>query len=197
MMLKSVLGLTTVFAALASALPASGSLNITASLNGTASTGSGSSSGSGSGSGSGGGVTIYNNLGNDLYLWSVANQFDVPMVTLKANGGTYSENWRTNPNGGGISIKIATQPVQKDILQFEYTEAGDTIYWDLSCIDMGVNSEFTKHGFSVHPSDPQCPSADCAPGDAACADAYLVPTDDHATHGCPIGTHMDLHIGST
>ncbi|KAJ5931017.1 hypothetical protein N7466_006510 [Penicillium verhagenii] len=53
------------------------------------------------------------------------------MQTLSANGGTYTEAWRTNPNGGGISVKLSTQPDQSDVLQFEYTEFTDTIYWDL------------------------------------------------------------------
>lgn len=187
MMFKGAFGLAAAFAALTSALPTA--QNSTSSVNGTASTGSGS--------GSGGGVTIFNNLSTDLYAWSVADSGDAPMVTLPANGGTYSENWRTNPNGGGISIKLATKPDQSDVLQYEYTLMGDTIYWDLSCINMGSNSEFTQKGFSVTPNDPQCPKADCAPGDTACSDAYLVPTDDHATHGCPAGTHFDLHIGSS
>jgi hypothetical protein len=38
-------------------------------------------------------------------------------------GGVYSETWRTNPNGGGISIKLALDQDQHDVLQFEYTPA--------------------------------------------------------------------------
>ncbi|KAJ5695014.1 hypothetical protein N7455_002083 [Penicillium solitum] len=147
----------------------------------------------------GGGVKITNNLAQDVYAWSVAGDVG-PMQTITSGGGTYSETWRTNPNGGGISIKLALDPEQNDVLQFEYTEAGDTIFWDMSCIDMQAgNNKFTDFGFSVIPSDETstCPTAICTAGDTACSAAYLQPTDDHATHGCPINTALDLNIGQS
>ncbi|KAL1967558.1 hypothetical protein VTN77DRAFT_3073 [Rasamsonia byssochlamydoides] len=178
-------GLAAILASAASALPTT-----MRSTNGTSSSG-----GSSSGSSSGGGVTIINNMEDTMYLWSVANSADAPMVTL-GQGETYSENWRLNPDGGGISIKMATTPSQADVLQYEYTLVDPVIYWDLSCINMGTNSEFTKVGFAVTSDNPNCQSATCAPGDTACADAYLFPTDDQATHGCQASTHMTLNIGS-
>ncbi|KAH8703202.1 hypothetical protein BGW36DRAFT_83896 [Talaromyces proteolyticus] len=106
----------------------------------------------------GGGVEIINNMGKNIYL---------------------CEPWKTNSNGGGISIKLSTTPDQADVLQYEYTLSAPTIFWDLSCInDNGA-----------------CPSATCKPGDTACADAYLFPTDDHATHGCPDTVQMTLNLG--
>ncbi|KAJ6187878.1 hypothetical protein N7519_002786 [Penicillium mononematosum] len=145
----------------------------------------------------GGGVKITNNLAQDVYAWSVAGDVG-PMQTIKGGGGVYSETWRTNPNGGGISIKLALDQDQHDVLQFEYTEAGDTIFWDMSCIDMEAgNNKFTDFGFSVIPTDETstCPQAICKAGDSACSAAYLKPTDDHATHGCPIDTALDLTLG--
>ncbi|KAJ5574150.1 Secreted thaumatin-like protein cetA [Penicillium hispanicum] len=144
-------------------------------------------------------VLITNNLNMDVYAWSVSENVG-PMQTLPANGGTYSETWRTNPNGGGISIKLATDPSQSDVLQFEYTQSGETIFWDLSCINMESDSEFTKYGFAVLPTDSgsntqSCPTAVCHAGDKNCAAAYLQPTDDRATHGCPIDTGLALTIG--
>ncbi|KGO42187.1 hypothetical protein PEX1_046280 [Penicillium expansum] len=147
----------------------------------------------------GGGVTITNNLAQDVYAWSVAGDVG-PMQTITSGGGTYSETWRTNPNGGGISIKLALDPNQNDVLQFEYTEAGDTIFWDMSCIDMQAgNNKFTEFGFSVIPSGESstCPTAICKAGDTACSAAYLTPTDDHATHGCPIDTALNLSLGQS
>ncbi|KAJ5240155.1 hypothetical protein N7468_004774 [Penicillium chermesinum] len=180
MMFTKTFGLAAVFATMASALP-SGVIRR-----------GGPAPPSGS-------VLITNNLNQDVYAWSVADTAG-PMQTLSANGGTYTEAWRANPNGGGVSIKLATDPNQSDVLQFEYTESTDTIFWDLSCINMGTGSEFTKYGFSVLPSDSgsdskSCPSAVCKAGDSACAAAYLQPTDDHATHGCPIDTGLALTIG--
>lgn len=179
MLFTKTLGLAAAFATMASALP-SGML--VARNNTVPASGS---------------VLITNNLDRDIYAWSVSNSVG-PMQTLPAGGGTLSEAWRTNPNGGGISIKLATKPSQEDVLQFEYTQAGDTIFWDLSCIDMAASSEFTKFGFAVLPSSGEsasCPSAVCKAGDDSCSAAYLIPTDDHATHGCPIDTGLAVNIG--
>ncbi|KAE8352775.1 hypothetical protein BDV28DRAFT_134485 [Aspergillus coremiiformis] len=147
--------------------------------------------------GSSGGVNIINNLGDTVYAWSVSDRVS-NMHTLSASGGNYQESWQTNSNGGGISIKLSTKPDQSDVLQFEYTQSGDTIFWDMSCIDLGKDSTFTKYGFSVTPSttNGNCPSVNCAAGDTACAQAYLKPDDDHATHGCPIDTSFTVQIGS-
>lgn len=178
MMFTKTFGIAAAFATLASALPS----GMMVRRNDTASAGS---------------VSITNNLNQDIYAWSVAQDAG-PMQTLSANGGSYSEHWRTNPNGGGVSIKLATHPDQSDVLQFEYTQAPDTIFWDLSCINMGTDSEFTKYGFSVIPSTGEsssCPSAVCHAGDSACAAAYLQPDDNAATHGCPLNTGLALTIG--
>jgi hypothetical protein len=171
-------GLAAVLASVASALPTA------RSTNGTAPSG-----------GNGGGVTIINNMDQTMYLWSVADTADTPMVTVP-QGQSYSENWRLNSNGGGISIKMATTPSQDDVLQYEYTLVEPLIYWDLSLINMSNDSLFTKVGFAVDSNTPDCQAATCAPGDIACADAYLFPTDDHATHGCQANTHMTLNVGS-
>ncbi|RJE20909.1 thaumatin domain protein [Aspergillus sclerotialis] len=195
MIFNKALGLATAFAALASAIPhpphrARG--GSTPSVSPTSSASPSSSGGAG-----GGGVQIKNNLDQNVYLWSVGSTADNEMHTLSPNGGTYSENWQTPSGGGGVSIKLATKPDQSDVLQYEYTVGGDLIYWDLSVINMGQDSEFTKYGFAVEPSQPggNCPSAVCKAGDTACSDAYLFPTDDHATHGCPIDTAFTLEIG--
>ncbi|KAL4942253.1 hypothetical protein BDV06DRAFT_192612 [Aspergillus oleicola] len=147
----------------------------------------------------GGGVTIVNNMDTDVYAWSVSNSAS-NMQTLSANGGSYNENWQDNSNGGGISIKLSTSQEQVDVLQFEYTQSGETIFWDMSCIDMDrASSTFTKHGFDVsHTSQTtnDCPAVSCHAGDTTCAEAYLQPKDDHATHGCPIDTSFTLTLGA-
>ncbi|KAJ8104423.1 hypothetical protein POJ06DRAFT_273026 [Lipomyces tetrasporus] len=145
----------------------------------------------------GGGVEIINNMGKNIYLWSVGGSADATMVTLTSSGNTYSESWRTNSNGGGVSIKISTTPDQSDVLQYEYTLVAPTIYWDLSSINMGNASEFTTAGFAVTSNDSNCRNAICKPGDNACADAYLFPTDDQATRGCPESVQMTLNLGAS
>lgn len=147
--------------------------------------------------GGSGGVNIVNNLGSTVYAWSVSDRVS-HMHTLSAGGGSYQEAWQSNDNGGGISIKLSLSQDQSDVLQFEYTQAGDTIFWDMSCIDMGSSSKFTEYGFAVQPSQTaaNCPSVNCAAGDSSCAEAYLQPKDDHATHGCPIDTSFQLSLGN-
>lgn len=194
MIFTKTLSLAAAFGALAAALPSpvvgqSGSSGYAATTPTSSASGTTATGGAGNG-----GVTIVNHLNTTLYLWSVSNT-QGPMQTLP-QGGSYSEKWRVNPNGGGVSIKMATSPSQADVLQYEYTVSDPQIYWDLSCINMGTNSEFTKYGFGVtNNGGSSCPAASCAPGDTACADAYLYPSDNQATHGCPISTDFTLTIG--
>lgn len=144
----------------------------------------------------GGGVEILNNMGQDIYLWSVGNTANSDMVTLTSGGKGYTESWKLNSDGGGISIKLSTTPDQSDVLQYEYTLVSPTVFWDLSCINMGKGSKFSTAGFAVTSNDNgNCPQATCKPGDSNCADAYLFPTDDHATHGCPEAVQMTLNLG--
>lgn len=139
------------------------------------------------------GVIITNNMDQTVYLWSVAD-VSSDMTTLNS-GDSYSETWRSNPNGGGISIKMSFTEEAVDVLQYEYTLEDPTIWWDLSCIDMGTNSQFTTVGFDVSSDDSSCPAASCAAGDTACADAYLVPSDNQATHACNADVLMTLNLG--
>ncbi|KAL5365799.1 hypothetical protein BJX96DRAFT_159774 [Aspergillus floccosus] len=145
-------------------------------------------------SGSGGGsVQIVNNMGSTVYLWTTsATSGD--MQTLTSGGGTYSEKWATNSNGGGISIKMSTSESQDSVLQFEYTEDGDKLYWDLSSINLDSDSEFVKSGFSVTPSDSSCSAASCAAGDSNCADSYQHP-DDTNTNSCSTSAQYTLTLG--
>lgn len=202
-MFTKTLSLAAAFAALASALPSPNLINRAvpapaSGANGSTTTSSTSASGTAAATGGGagkGGVTVINNLNSTIYLWSVSNT-QGPMQTLPPKGGTYSEKWRINPNGGGVSLKMSTTQNDADILQYEYTVADPTIYWDLSNVNLNSNSKFTKYGFAVtNNGGSGCPTATCAAGDTACADAYLFPTDDHATHGCPIDTDFTLTIG--
>jgi hypothetical protein len=139
------------------------------------------------------GVEITNNMEQTVYLWSVSD-VSSEMYTLN-NGESYSENWRTNPNGGGISIKMSFTSEQTDVLQYEYTYEDPIIWWDLSCINMDDSSEFSTMGFAVTSEDSSCESATCAPGDFACAAAYLFPDDNDATHACASSDLLRLNLG--
>lgn len=144
-------------------------------------------------------VRIFNNLNTTVHAWSVSDTVG-EYYTLSANGGSFFEQWRLNEGGGGISIKLATQPDKSSVLQFEYTKgySDSTIFWDLSAIDLLAGSDFVKHGFSAAPSQPDqdCRSVNCQSGDEACTQIYLQPKDDHATHACPIETTFEVHLGN-
>ncbi|KAJ5373253.1 hypothetical protein N7517_005259 [Penicillium concentricum] len=140
----------------------------------------------------GGGLQIVNNMGTDLYVWTITDN-PGEMKTLSA-GGDFSEEWTTNDNGGGVSIKISASEDRDSVLQFEYTQDGDTLFWDMSSIDLDETSAFVKSGFTVQPSDTSCRTVSCAPGDVNCKDAYQLP-DDVNTYSCSLSSGFTLTLG--
>ncbi|EEQ30596.1 hypothetical protein McanMca71_000704 [Microsporum canis] len=140
------------------------------------------------GGGNVGTANVQNACGKDVYLWSIADSAGEKMITLK-DGETHSEKYRTNGNGGGISIKMATDQNHNDISQFEYTLKEPQIFYDLSNID---GYPFAEGGISVHPSDSGCPAVVCEGGVKDCKEAYNQPKDDFATHGCPQETDLNV-----
>ncbi|KAJ5474475.1 hypothetical protein N7475_004041 [Penicillium sp. IBT 31633x] len=139
-----------------------------------------------------GGIDIVNNLGKDVYLWTIANE-ETSMKTLSV-GDSFHEDWTTNPNGGGVSIKMSTSQDRDSVLQFEYTQDGETFFWDMSSIDVDETSDFVKAGFTAKPSDSSCRSATCAAGDIDCTESYQNP-DDVNTYSCGMGSSFTLTLG--
>jgi hypothetical protein len=132
-------------------------------------------------------------MGQTIYLWSTSNVAGA-MVTIPA-GGRYSEEWRLNLDGGGVSVKISTTPDEADVMQFEYTLVRPTIWFDMSEINMVITSLFNKLGFTVTSDNPDCIQLVCPAGDIACNDAYLFPSDNQATHACVDTTNMVVNLG--
>lgn len=151
-----------------------------------------------SGSTTGGGVTIKNNSPHTIYMWIFDSPATPVMETLAA-GQELGHDWRINPDGGGVSIKVSTVPDISNVVQYEYTVAGDTIFWDLSLINMNllaiVGNILPALGFQVTSPESSCMSVVCQAGIIQCPAAYLFPSDDHATHGCPVNTNMVFDIG--
>ncbi|KAJ5803988.1 uncharacterized protein N7518_000291 [Penicillium psychrosexuale] len=140
----------------------------------------------------GSGVTIVNNLEDTVYLWVVTE--DPGEMQTVAPGESFSDTWLTNSNGGGISIKMSTTEVCDDVLQFEYTQSGDILFWDLSSINLVKTSTFVTAGFGVTISDESCPTATCAAGDADCIESYQQP-DDVNTLACSLDAAYTLTLG--
>lgn len=89
---------------------------------------------------------------------------------------------------------MATTESQASVLQFEYTKASDTLYWDLSAIDMDSDSEFITAGFSATPSDASCSSVTCAAGESDCSEVYQE-SDDVATQSCSATAGITVTLG--
>lgn len=133
-----------------------------------------------------GSAIIQNQCSFPVYLWSVSNVAG-PMQELAPNGGEYSEVYQNNPNGGGVSIKIASSEAAPNVTQFEYTLEGADLWYDLSNIN---GYPFENWGVSVVPSDSKCNQVICPAGVTLCAAAYNIPTDDFATAECPSSGDM-------
>lgn len=141
----------------------------------------------------GSGINIVNNMDQTVYLWSTSDSAS-DMQTLSAGGGTYTENWRTNSDGGGISIKMATSENEDSVLQFEYTKGDEILFWDLSSINLDSDSLFVSSGFAVTTDDSSCSSATCSAGDTDCADSYQQ-SDDVDTFSCSTSAAFTLNLG--
>ncbi|KAJ5090052.1 Secreted thaumatin-like protein calA [Penicillium argentinense] len=181
----------TAFAATVSALP-QGFRSTPAATSTASATTSGSASASATAT-SGSGINIVNNLSQTVYLWSTSDTTN-NMQTITPGGGIYTEKWRTNSDGGGISIKMATSDSEESVLQFEYTKSADTLWWDLSCINLDSDSLFISSGFDVTTDDSSCSSATCAVGDTDCANAYQQ-SDDVDTFSCSTSAAFTLNLG--
>jgi hypothetical protein len=135
---------------------------------------------------SAGSAIIHNQCDFPVYLWSVSNTAG-PMQELAANGGEYTEVYRNNPNGGGISMKIASDEAASEITQFEYTLEDADLWYDLSNIN---GYPFMEWGVTIIPSDDKCNEVICPAGIELCAAAYNTPTEDWATAMCPSTADM-------
>jgi len=135
---------------------------------------------------SAGKAIIQNSCSFPVYLSSVSNVAGATQE-LAANGGTYSEDWRANPNGGGVSIKIAADKAFSEITQFEYTLEDPELWYDLSNIN---GYPFKNWGVSIIPADTSCNEVICPAGVALCSAAYNTPTEDWATAMCYSASDM-------
>ncbi|KAL2839089.1 hypothetical protein BJY01DRAFT_219409 [Aspergillus pseudoustus] len=193
-MMFSTLPLVATFALAASALP-QGTSSSTSTSTGTSTGTSSATPSSSSGSTSSGGVNIINNLNTTVYAVSTASTTGSGGTeTLSSGGGSYSENWQTTSDGSGISIKLSTSEDESSVLQFEYTNDGSTLYWDLSSIDLDESSAFVKAGFSASGDSGCSASVNCAAGDADCAESYQNP-DDVNTNSCDSSAQITLTLG--
>jgi hypothetical protein len=132
----------------------------------------------------------------EVYVWSVANVPNYTINYLAPIIGDFSETYRTNPNGGGISLKIATIPNNSYITQFEYTYSTDNpnVYYDISNVN---GYPFEIWGLALSPSTPSapfCSSISCDLGVALCPDAFNEFSDNYAVRACDVSTDLTLTL---
>lgn len=138
-----------------------------------------------------GSAIIKNQCSKNVYLWTVS-QFAGEMKTL-APGATFSESYLINPDGGGISIKLATEPDQAGpITQYEYTIAGN-LWYDISNIN---GFPFSDSGLTLTPSTGSCRSMVCPAGVTLCSGVYNQPDDNEATAACDSSADTTLVLCS-
>ncbi|KAE8348867.1 hypothetical protein BDV28DRAFT_142541 [Aspergillus coremiiformis] len=89
---------------------------------------------------------------------------------------------------------MATTKSVASVLQFEYTVSSETLYWDLSSIDLHADSEFVTAGFSATPNDSSCSAASCAAGDTNCAESYQE-ANDTDTNSCSLSAGITVTLG--
>ncbi|OCK77124.1 hypothetical protein K432DRAFT_272542, partial [Lepidopterella palustris CBS 459.81] len=129
----------------------------------------------------------------EVYVWSVANAMNNTTNHLAPIIGDFNETYRTNPNGGGVSLKIATTPIDSNITQFEYTyhTENPNVYYDISNVN---GYPFEEWGLTLSPSSSNCSSVLCNPGIAICPDVYNQPNDDFATKNCDVSANLTLTL---
>lgn len=152
---------------------------------------------------------VVNHCAFDLYLWSVAGgAAPGQMITLP--GGQpeigYKETYRTTPNNGGVSVKVAPYYAQGNsvpstqIIQLEYTvpsqtdpaqaSVKDLIFYDLSWVDGNpFNGIPLTMQTSLGQSGNPCPSGTCGTNNK-CDVGYLWSTDDVKTHACALSADV-------
>lgn len=134
---------------------------------------------------------IQNKCNFPVYLWTVSD-FASPMTTI-ASGDSYSEGYQTNPNGGGVSMKLSTTPdLAGEVTQFEYTLT-DTLWYDISNIN---GFPFMQWGISLVPSISSCRSVLCPAGVQLCSAAYNTPDENYATAACDTSANTLVQLCS-
>jgi len=135
-------------------------------------------------------AVVINHCSAPVYLWSVGDTSS-EMFTVAPHGMPYYEQFQTREYGGQV-IKIATDPNEENITQFEYTyQPSMAVWYDLSNIN---GHPFTEGGMNLAPNigaEASCQTLSCPPGVQPCDDAYNNP-DDVDTHACPDGIDLTL-----
>ena len=146
-----------------------------------------------------GSAYVYNHCAGDVYLWAVDIERNPQAPTVIPAGGTWSEVYHTLSEGG-VSVKIAKNPTDSVITQFEYTLTSgewDMIWYDgsnINCVDDPTNCPFHGDNLYLGATVDSCPQRYCASQDAQCAGFYNTPDQNTATLSCKPSADTFLHL---
>jgi hypothetical protein len=101
---------------------------------------------------------ITNQCDSPVYLWSVGGSISPQHTLLKDT--SYSEPFHTDPQSGGIAIKLS--PIENGIFKpnasqtiFAYNLDGDTVWYDMSDL---FGDGFAGRTLKITPTDGTCES---------------------------------------
>lgn len=127
-----------------------------------------------------GSAIINNNCAYDIWMWSVDQALASSAVKISA-GSSHSEPARSSCEGCGTSMKISTTSSLSagKQTQFEYSVAGNQIWYDISFVDCASGNDASncpghKDGLSMRTSDSSCTAVNCAAGSYCPDQAYYV-----------------------
>ncbi|KAI4149145.1 MAG: hypothetical protein LQ340_004775 [Diploschistes diacapsis] len=138
-----------------------------------------------------GSVIVKNNCGFAISLSSVGTSPGA--VASVAAGHSWSEQYQTTSDGGGVSIKIVRDgnPLSSsNITQFEYTLASPEVYYDLSLIN---GDAFAGEYNAIVPDGSSCPTVTCQANEVPCAEAYTEPPQPR-TKACAASGNIVYNI---
>ena len=155
-------------------------------------------------------AVIINRCSFPVFLKSCVN-YDPLLQMLEANH-VYGETYRLNSNGGGVSIKLASNQSigaapniaeafgNSYTTQFEYTYTPNIppgLYYDISNVNGGTPWPFAAYGLDLGGTSNDSQRVECPVGNSTCATAYTIPTDDYATRGCASNNTLTLTLCSS
>ena len=141
-----------------------------------------------------GNAVVKNNCGFSVYLRSVGSSVGA-LQTITA-GGSYSEQFRTTSTGAGVSLKIdktgdPTGSGAGNIVQFEYTLSGSTVYYDLSTLD---GNPFKAYYQAIVPASSACTKVVCSANESPCLASYHPGDSSSHTQSCTSSGNLVYNI---
>ena len=141
-------------------------------------------------------AAVVNNCKYNVYVQSVAGTDIDDIVTLEP-GHSYSEDYRTGPNGAGVAIKITNNIADWStpmLLEYTPNSALDMVFYDMSVSVGGIEQGTGGIGdlYNLMPSVLD-PAVGCVSVNYTASYLHLGESDA-ATKSCPLSTNLTLSL---